>query len=159
MSEKLLNFTDPNCGPYEGEDRILHAQFATGTAFKRRGGKAVERGNTAYYVAATANSTTLAGFAEVEECGVTGGRPESITNGDTLPVNFGLHKTAVFPTTGRVATVADVGHDFDVYVADNKQFIHMTKQTTGVLRVEKVLDDAGNWVAVSIPPTKRYGNL
>lgn len=157
--EAMASFTDPNVGPYDGEDRILHVPFAAGTVFRRRGGKAVDLHHR--YQAATANSSNLAGFAEVEEVGVAGGRPpESVADGDTLPVNFSNHKTQVFPTTGRDATEVDRGKDFDVYVDPNGvQYVNMNSSVNGVLRVSRLVTAGGDHVSCIIPDDLRYGNL
>jgi hypothetical protein len=152
------HFTDPNAMAYDGEDRILHPPFAAGTIFRRRGGKAVDFHHR--FQAATANSSNLAGFAMVEDVGVAGGRPETVADGDLVPVNFNLHKTCVFPTTGRVATEADRGHDFDIYVdANGVQYVNLLATQHGVLRISRLVCQAGDFVSCSIPPDLRYGNL
>ncbi len=156
--ELIKNFTDPNVGVYDGEDRIMHVPFASGTVFKRRGGKAVDLHHR--YGAATAAASNLAGFAEVEEVGTASGRPTTVADGDNLPVNFGLHKTAVLPTTGRVATSADVGKDFDIYVdANGIQMVNLSNTRLGVLRVARLVTAGGEYVSCAIPPTKRYGDI
>lgn len=158
MSEKMPKFNDPVCGPYSGDDRILHVPFAAGTVFPRRGGKAVDLHHR--YQAATANSSNLAGFIEVQAIGVAGADPASVADGDSFPVNFGLKKTAVFPTTGRVATAADVGKDFDIYVdGDGVQYVNLNASNNGVLRVSQLVTADGVHVACAIPVDLRYGNL
>jgi hypothetical protein len=155
--ERMPTFTDPNVGVYDGEDRIMHVPFAAGTIFRRRGGKAVDLHHR--YRAATANSSNLAGFAEVEEVGVAGGRPTSVADGDTLPVNFSLHKSQVFPTTGRAANQADRGKDFDIFVdATGRQFVNMGASVMGVLRISRIVTADGLHVSCEIPPDLRYGN-
>ena len=152
-----LGVTDPNIGPHSGQDRILHAPFAAGTIFDRRGGKAVDLHHR--YQAATAASSNLAGFAEVEEVGTSDGRPASVADGDELAVNFGLQKAFVFPTTGRKAVAADVGKGFDIAVVGNAQHIDLTSSANQVLTVVKVVDNDGDFVSAAIPVGKRFGNL
>jgi hypothetical protein len=154
----MPTMSDPNVSVYDGEDRILHAMFAAGTIFRRRGGKAVDFHHR--YQAATANSSNLAGFAECEDVGVAGGRPVSIADGDTIPVNFGLHKSCVFPTTGRVAVESDSGHDFDIFVdANGVQFVNLLSSQMGVLRVSRLVTATGDHVSCVIPVDLRYGNV
>lgn len=156
--ELIKDFTDPNVSVYDGEDRILHVPFAASTVFKRRGGKAVVLNHR--YEAATAVASNLAGFAEIEEVGTSAGRPVTVADGDELAVNFGLQKTAVFPTTGRVATAADVGKDFDIYVdANGIQQVNLSNTSKQVLRVARLVTKGGEYVACAIPPTKRYGDI
>ena len=156
--EPMKTFTDPNASAWNGVDRIQHVSFAAGTVFRRRGGKAVDLHHR--FQAATANSSNLAGFAEVEDVGVSGGRPESVADGDTLPVNMGLEKSFVFPTTGRAATEADVGKDFDIHVdGNNVQFVNLDSTTHGVLRVSEVVTANGSYVACVIPVDLRHGNV
>lgn len=157
MPEKPTNHTDPNCGPFDGADRILHVPFAAGTIFKRRGGKFVDLHHR--YQAATANSSNLAGVAEVEEVGTSSGRPESVSDADTLPVNFTKEKTCVIPTTGRDATEADRGKDFDIVVVSNVQYINMSASSKGVLRVSRLVDADGEFVSAYIPGDLRYGDI
>lgn len=158
MSEKLNTYSDPKVGPWDGADNVRHVPFASGTVFRRRGGKAVDLHHR--YQAATANSSNLAGFAEVDEVGVSGGHPASVSDGDDLAVNFGLEKTHVFPTSGRAAVESDRGKDFDIAVdANNVQYVDMSTQSNKVLRIVRVLDDDGAYVACSIPTDLRYGNL
>jgi hypothetical protein len=136
----MPTYTDPNCSDFDGPNRIKHVPFYAGTVFRRRGGKAVDLHHR--YQAATALSSNLAGFAEVEDVGVTNGRPESIADGDVLPVNFALEKTCVFPTSGAVvATEANRGKDYDIYVD-----------------AQRASAD-GRHVACSIPPDLRYGSI
>ena len=156
--ELISNFTDPNVGAYSGETRLMHVPFAASTVFKRRGGKAVVLNHR--YEAATAVASNLAGFAEVEEVGTANGRPTSTADGDLLPVNMGLQATAVFPTTGRVATMADKGKDFDIYVdANGVQMVNLSNTSKKVLRVSQLVTVGGEYVACSIPPTMRYGDI
>jgi hypothetical protein len=158
MTEMAKAFSDPNCGTYDGEDRVMHVPFAASQVFKRRGGKAVDLHHR--YQAAVATSSNLAGFIELEEVGTSAGRPATVADGDLLPVNMGLHKAAVLPTTGRVATVADVGKNFDIFVdGDNVQFVNMGASSKGVLRVSRLVTSGGDFVACTIPPDKRYGSI
>jgi hypothetical protein len=154
--EKMNTFTDPNASLYDGDDRIMQVGFAAGTIFRRRGGKAVDLHH--YYQAATANSSNLAGFAEVEDVGVTGGRPASVSAGNKLPVNMGLNKSCVFPTTGRIAVETDRGKDFDIYVdANGVQYVNLSASTNGVLRVSRIVTSDGSNVSCVIPPDLRFG--
>jgi len=157
MPEKVLNMTDPACRTRDGLDRIKWVQFSASQIFARRGGKAVDL--QAKYQAATASSSNLAGFLEMDVVGVSGGHPASVSDGDLLPVNMGLEKTCVFPTTGRVATIDDVGRTFDIVVVSNAQYVNMLADTKSILRVDDVIDDGGEYVSVSIPVGKRHGNL
>lgn len=157
MPEKLSNFTDPACRTYEGEDRVLWVPFAASQAWARRGGKAVDLHHR--YQAATANSSNLAGWLEMDVVGVTGGHPASVSAGDELPVNFGLQKTCVFPTTNRAAVATDIGKTFDILVSGNTQYVNMTASSNNIVRLEKVLDVNGSFVSVSIPVGVRHGNL
>ena len=158
MPERMETFTDPNADGYDGVDRIMHVPFAVDTVFRRRGGKAVDLHHR--FQAATANSSNLAGFAEVEDVGVSGGKPESVADGDILPVNMGLEKSNVFPTTGRDATEADVGKDFDIYVDGNGvQHVDLGNSTHGVLRVSRLVTRDGDYVSCVIPPDLRVGNV
>ena len=156
---RRFQFSDPSCRVHYGTDHIRHVMFAADSLFGRRGGKAVDLHHR--YHSATAVSSNLAGFAEVVEAGIAGGNePVSISDGDKLAVNMDLQKASVFPTTGRVATEADIGKDFDIYVdANGNQFCNMGASVTGVLRVADLIEDAGNYVACVIPPDLRYGNL
>lgn len=155
--EKMTTFTDPNVSAHDGDERIIHVPFAAGTAFRRRGGKAVDLHHR--YQAATAVSSNLAGFACVEEVGYANGRPVSIADGDELPVNMELNKSFIFPTTGRIVTEADRGKDFDLYVdANGKQCVNMNASVTGVLRISRIVTKDGLFAACVIPPDLRYGN-
>jgi len=157
--ELMPTYTDPNCSDLTGPNRILHVPFAAGTIFRRRGGKAVDLHNR--YNAATANSSNLAGFAEVEDVGVAGGKPDSVSADDALPVNFALEKACVFPTSGGVvATQANRGKDYDIYVdANGVQYLDLNSQTNQVLRLSQLASRDGLHVSVTIPPDLRYGNV
>lgn len=155
--EKLLNFTDPACRTRDGVDRVFWVQFAASQVFGRRGGKAVDLHQR--YQAATANSSNLAGFLEMDLVGATGGHPASLSAGDKLPVNFGVDKTCVFPTYGRAATELDIGKSFDVYVSNDNQYINVAASAQSVLTITEVLDTAGAWVAAKIADGKKYGAL
>lgn len=157
MGDRRIAFTDPNVAVFDGPDRILHVPFAHNTAFSRRGGKAVDLHHR--YQAADANSSNLAGFAEVEAVGVANGRPDNVEDGDLLPVNFALEKTCVFPTTGRVAVEADRGKDFDILSIAGLQYINLNAQVHGVLRVSRIITVAGDFVSCTIPSDLRYGNI
>jgi len=158
MPERTATYNDPNVGVYDGEDRIMQVPMAAGTAFRRRGGKAVDLHHR--YQAATAASSNLAGFAEVEEVGYAAtGRPPSVADGDLLPVNMSLHKSQVFPTTGRAVTMADRGKDFDLYVdANGVQFVNLGASVMGVLRISRIPSADGNYASCVIPPDLRYGS-
>jgi len=156
--EPMQTFTDPNAGPYDGADRIIHVPFSAGTIFRRRGGKFVDLHHR--YQVATANSSNLAGIAETEEVGTAAGRPEEIHDGDQIPVNFTKEKTAVIPTTGRSAVETDRGKDFDVYVdAAGIQFINLGASVHGVLRVSRIVSADGLHVSAYIPGDLRYGDI
>ena len=164
MPEKPLAYTDPICSAYDGVDRIHWVPF-DGATFWRRGGKAVALyGN---YRNANANTSTLAGFMALDQTGVTGGHPETITSGTTqLPVDFGLSKSYVFPTTGRAPTVNDLGRSFDIYCDGvDVQYVNLNSTAKGILTVTALCDQAGTFdqwgrmVACQIPAGKRYGNI
>ena len=157
MTEKILNMTDPAARTRSGNDRCFMVPFAASQVMTRRGGKAVDLHHQ--YQAATANSSNLAGWLEQDAIGISGGHPETVATGDRLPVNFGVDKSAVMPTTGRAATEADVGKSFDISVVSNRQFVNMSASTKGVIKVESIIDESGAWVGASIPLDKRYGNL
>jgi len=159
MTEKIDNFTDPACRCHDGVDRIKWVEMDGGVTFSRRGGKGVMLAGN--YRHANALSSSLAGWLECEAVGVTNGHPDSVTSGDKLPVNFGLDKTCVFPTSNRVAVEADIGRAFDIVVegADQKQYINMAASTLGVVVVTDIIDVDGDFVAVRIPTANRYGNL
>jgi len=129
-----------------------------GVVFPRRGGKGVMLCGS--YRHANANASTLAGWLEMDAVGVTGGHPDSITSGDRLPVNFGISKTCVFPTSNRAAVEADIGRSFNIVAgADHTQYVNLNATSLGILTVTNVLDVNGAYVAVKIPEAKRYGNL
>lgn len=155
--ERMPQFNDPNVAVYDGPDRVLHVPFAAGTIFQRRGGKAVDLHHR--YQAATANSSNLAGFAEVEAVGVANGRPATVADAQRLPVNFGLEKSCVFPTTGRNATLADRGKDFDIVVVGGVQYVNLNASANGVLRVSRLVTQNGDFVSCVIPADLRYGNI
>lgn len=158
MPEKIDNLTDPAARTYDGVDRIAWVEMDGGVVFPRRGGKGVMLAGR--YRHANANSSSLAGWLEMDAVGVTNGHPVSVTSGDRLPVNFDLSKTAVFPTSNRPAVEADIGRDFDIIAgADHTQYVNMNATGLGVLTVTNVIDKDGEWVAVRIPADKRYGNL
>lgn len=158
--EKMPSYSDPNLDGYDGPNRIKHVPFAAGSLFHRRGGKAVDYHHR--YQSATSISSNLAGFAEVQEYGVAGGRlPVTVIDGDRIPVNFALEKTNVFPTSGGVAATEDmVGSDFDLYVdAAGVQYINLNGHTYDVLRLSEICTADGKHVACQIPPDLRYGNI
>jgi hypothetical protein len=103
----------------------------------------------------------LAGFAEVEDVGVAGGRPTTVADGDDLPVNFALEKACVFPTSGGVeADETNVGKDYDIFVdGTGRQFLDLNGTTNQVLRVSQIASRDNLHVACVIPPDLRYGNL
>lgn len=158
--QKMPTYSDPNLDGYDGLNRIKHVPFEAGSLFHRRGGKAVDYHHL--YRSAVTISSNLAGFAEVEECGVTGGRlPDAITADYRLPVNFALEKTSVFPTSGGVEATDDmVGSDFDLYVdANGIQYIDLNGHTYNVLRLSEICTQERKHVACQIPPDLRYGNI
>lgn len=155
MAEKLVQFTDPVCGAHDGVDRIKWVQF-DGAIFPRRGGKGVML--CGMYRNANANSSTLAGFLETDAVG-TQGHPDGITTGQLLPVNFELHKSHVFPTTGRLAVVGDIGRAFNIWCdALETQHVDMNTTNLAILTIEDILDN-GRYVGVTIPINKRYGYI
>jgi len=156
MPEKLVQFTDPVCGAHDGVDRIKWVQF-DGAIFPRRGGKGVML--CGMYRNANANSSTLAGFLEEDSVGVANGHPDAITTGQLLPVNFGVQKSHVFPTTGRLAVVGDIGRSFNIWCdALETQHVDMNTTSLGILTIEDILDN-GRYVGVMIPTAKRYGAI
>jgi len=158
MVEKLKRMTDPTTITGDGVDRVRWVQFAASTVFPRRSGKAVAKYQ--YYQQADANSSSLAGWLAVDHVGDTGGHPASVSAGDPLPVNMGLDKTGILPTSNRAATDADVGNSFALLVdGSNVQHVNMNSTNPGVVVIERVLDEAGSYVMASINPTKRYGNI
>lgn len=158
MPEKIDTLTDPACRTYDGVDRIKWVEMDGGVIFPRRGGKGVML--CADYRHADANASTLSGWLEMDAVGVTNGHPSSVSSGDKLPVNFGLDKTCVYPTSNRAAVEADVGRSFDIVLdSDSAQYVDLNSTGLGVLTITKVIDDDGAFVAVKIPDDKRYGNL
>ena len=159
MTQLIPHFTDPAVSTRSGEDRLFWVGMAAGQEFPRRSGKAVDLHTR--YQKATASSSNLAGWLQVDSLGVTDGHPATIAAGDKAPVNFGLDKSAVMPTSGGiVATESDIGKRFDILVdADGIQYIDMSSSAQGVLQVTDIIDDDGLWVGASIPTDKRYGTL
>lgn len=158
MPEKVKRFTDPAALAYDGVDRIKWVEMDGGVAFTRRSGKAV--GLYGLYRKADANSSTLAGFLELAEVGTATSDITSVSSNDKLPVNFGLEKTFVMPTSNRAAVEADRGRTFDIILsASGVQYINMAATAKGILSVSEVIDSAGAYVSVRIPTAKRYGNL
>jgi hypothetical protein len=160
MPEKVKTMTDPAAQLYDGVDRIKWVEFDGGIKFARRSGKAVAK--YGLYRKADANSSTLAGFLEVDAVGVTGGHPTSVSSNDKLPVNFGLDKTSVMPTSNRAAVEEDRGKTYNLLVdASGVQFVNMTLSATspGVVTIEDVIDSAGAFVSVKIPENRRWGNI
>ena len=158
MTEKVDNFTDPACRCHDGVDRIQWVEMDGGVTFPRRGGKGVML--CGRYRHANAASSSLAGWLECEAAGVTGGHPDSVTSRDRLPVNFGLDKTCVFPTSNRPAVEADIGRRFNITTVgvNQSQHVDLTHTNLGVVEVTDVIDD-GAHVEVRIPTAHRYGNL
>lgn len=161
--EHPIAFTDPVCSAYDGVDRIKYVPF-DGATFWRRGGKAVML--CGKYRNANANASSLAGFMVLDQVGVDGGHPATITTGQLLPVDMGLNKAYVFPTTGRLPTDADIGRSFDIYNDGvDVQYVNLNSTAQGVLSVVARCDNAGKFdpagrmVACVIPPTKRYGSV
>lgn len=153
---------DPAVSTRDGIDTIRWVQ-TDGAYFNRGGGKAVQQ-NAAltHYRNADANSSVLAGFLNIDAIGVTDGHPAvSPATGKLIPVNFGVNKTAVYPTTGRLALAADVGKTYDIYVSGEpgaKQYLNLLAKTKLPLVVTEVIGD-GRFVAVGIPANKRFGAL
>ena len=160
MSEKMPNFTDPTCRAYRGTDRIRWVNHDGNALYARRGGKGVELGANSYYRSANTNSSTLAGWFVNDAAGMTGGHPESNTSGALLPVNFGLDKTCVFPTSNRVAATTDIGRAFNVLrTYDGTQYVDLNSTGLGIVTVSSIIDSAGNYVEVKITDNKRYGSI
>ena len=155
----MPTYTDPNVSVYDGPDRILQVPFAAGTIFARRGGKAVDLHHR--FQSATANSSFLAGFAEVDVVGLADGHPESVADGDELPVNFAKEKSCVFPTSGGVlADDTHIGKEFDVYVdAAGLQYVNLNGHTHDVLRVSRLVTADGLHVSCVIPDDRRFGSI
>ena len=171
MPECPTDYTMPKCGPWDGEDRIRWIQLDGGIIFSRHHGHAVDK-HGGYYRLAQANSSNLAGFAEVADWPTafdTGAATHPVsalkqtTTGDRIPGNFGANKTYVFPTSNRKALEGDMGHDFDivvpgVVVGNPQQCINMNSSVYGVLRLSEIVDNDGDWVAAKIPTEHRYGD-
>lgn len=159
MPEKVKTMTDPAAQLYDGVDRIKWVEFDGGITFTRRSGKAVAK--YGLYRKADANSSTLAGFLELDAVGVSGGHPTSVSSNDKLPVNFGLDKTAVMPTSNRAAVEADRGKTYNLLLNGGVQYVNMTLSATspGVVTIEDIIDSAGAWVSVKIPENRRWGNI
>ena len=156
--EKVNRFTDPAASSYDGVDRIKWAEMDGGVAFPRRSGKAV--GLYGLYRKADANSSSLAGFLELAEVGTPTADITSVSSNDKMPINFGLDKTSVMPTSNRAAVEADRGQPFDLLLdASGVQYVNMNATALGVVVISEVLDTAGAFVSVRIPTAKRYGNL
>lgn len=160
MSEKMSNFTDPTCRAYRGVDRIRWINHDGNALYARKGGKGVALNPNGYYRSADTNASTLAGWFVQDAAGQTGGHPESNTSGALLPVNFGLDKTCVFPTSNRVAVAADVGRAFNLLrTYDGTQYVDLNSTGIGVLKVCSVIDAPGNFVECMITDNRRYGNI
>ena len=154
--DKLIAFTDPECGAYEGKTRILHVNFEAGSIWHRRGGKAVQLNDD--YRAAVSNSSKLAGFVEGLRYTALTSLSTTTVAADRLAVNFGNDATCVFPTSNRLALENDVGHDRAVLVVGNRQFVDMNTTHPVALHIEKVLDD-GHFVSCSIALAARDGEI
>lgn len=117
------------------------------------------------YRLADANSSTLAGFTETEQFPHPVAAALTTSSGNRIPTNFGLEASAVIPTTGRLATVNDVGHCFDlvtVGLAANQsliQYINMNSTAYGIVQISQLPDRSGSIVACVIPTPRRLGNL
>lgn len=165
-----LTFNTPNAGPRTGPDRIFHVPMAGGVIFARRGGKFVDK-HGGYYQLATANSSNLAGFAEVEAWPArVGGTAHPVseilqsTTGMLCPVNFNLQASAVLPCSNGVMNEGLLGSDRDIIVVgavvgNPVQCVDMATSAQGILRLSEMVDQAGKYVACTIPPSKRFGNL
>ena len=171
MPERPLDYTMPNVGPWDGPDRIKWVNLDGGITFARRGGKAIDK-HGGWYRLAQANSSNLAGFAEVEEYPSPfniGARTHPVSElkmtstGDRIPANFGSEKTYVFPCSNRQLVEGDLGHDFDIVVPGQAvgnpvQCVNLNSSTYGVLRATDLVDQDGDWGAFEIPEEHRYGN-
>jgi len=159
--EVIARVNDANVQTQSGIDTIRYVG-TDGAYFDRSGGKGVQQspnmdGN---YRNANANSSVLAGFLAIDAIGFAGGHPAvSPSTGGLIPVNFGVNKTAIYPTTGRLATAADVGIRYNIYNDGMaKQYLNLSAKTLGPLIVTEVIGD-GRFVAVSIPMSQRVGAL
>ena len=158
MPEKLDRFTDPAYGAHEGVDRIKWVEFDGGIVFARNSGKLVSK--YGLYRKADANSSTAAGFLEMDVVGVTGGHPSSVSSNDKLPVNMGQGKTGVMPTSNRAAVEADRGETFDVLVdAAGRQFVDLNSTSGNLVQISEILDTGGEQVSVRIPEAVRWGTI
>jgi hypothetical protein len=164
-----LQFNTPNSGPRTGPDRIFHVPMDGGVIFARRGGKFVDK-HGAYYRLATANSSNLAGFAEVEAWPRVGGTAHPVsgilmsTTGMTCPINMNLQMSGVLPCSNGIMNEGLLGSDRDIIVVgaitgNPVQCVDMSASAQGILRLSEMVDQAGKYVACTIPPDKRYGNL
>lgn len=168
MSLKPSGYSHPNIDGHTGPDRIYPIEYDGGVIFARRGGKFIDK-HGGYYRLATANSSNLAGKAEVEAWPNTGAtHPVSeitmTTTGQVGPVNFAIQNSFAIPTSGRQAVEGDKGHDHDIIVpgqviGNPVQCVDMTASAQGILRISDILDSDGDYVACTIPPDKLYGNL
>lgn len=158
--EVVARVNDANVQHQSGIDTIRWVE-TDGAYFHRSGGKGVQLSPDGhYYRNADANSSVLAGFLNIDAIGVSGGHPAvSPSTGTTIPVNFGVNKTAVYPTTGRLALSTDVGVRYNIYNDGMaKQYLNLSAKTLGPLIVTEVIGD-GRFVAVSIPMSQRIGAL
>lgn len=156
--DKLKSFTDPACMAHDGVDRIRWVECDASVSFPRRSGKAMCKHD--YYRKALAVSSTLAGFLELTSVGQSDSPITSVSSGQKLPINFGVDKTFVFPTSNRAAVDRDIGHLHAIVVgSDGTQYVNMSATNPGILTITEVCDEAGSFVAVRIPESVRFGNL
>jgi len=161
---KPLLYDTPNIGPQTGPTRTFQIPFDGAQFIHRRGGKFVQRGAGIYYILAPTNATTLAGYAETEQFPppVTG--LTQTTSGMRLPVNFNIDMSGNIPVYGRKAVEADIGRDFKIITTGNIpaqtliQRINLNS-SLGPLRVSEIIDRSGSYVAATIVPAARFGNL
>lgn len=160
--ETVARVNDASCQTQGGIDTIRWVE-TDGAYWNRAGGKGVALSPAGhYYRNAVATSSVLAGFLAIDAIGVTGGHPAvSPSTGTKIPVNFGVNKTAIYPTTGRLALETDVGVRYDIYVSGEpgaKQYLNLLAQTLKPLVVTEIIGD-GRFVAVGIPSSQRVGDL
>lgn len=158
MNSKVNRFSDPSLQTHDGAERIKWVEGYSDVTFAKISGKAV--GLHDYYRKATADSSSLAGFVNIDSIGVTGGHPATMATGTLIPVNMAEDATQVFPTSNRDAAVTDVGKAYDIVVTSaGVQCINLAATAKGILTVSNILDNDGKFVAARIASGKRYGNI
>ena len=164
MPELPQDYTHPNEGADRQHSRTSLVYLTPGSFLHRRGGKFMQRDNGVYYKLGDANSSHLAGYAETEQFPPPGYTSPS-TSGQRIPINTAREGSAIIQTTGRVATEADRGRDFDLVTNGNavagtlRQFINMNSTGYGVVRIQRLATPNGSFVSAMIPPTKWYGDV